>query len=244
MKRDDKEGSGFLIELSMRCIAIICTLLFASLSLYGCGTSGQAIIDTFRVAFPARGGDPGAFLSPEFAYLRLVNEGRVGYLARGAVEQSPDGAVEVWYSADREVLKIQNGRILAALGTSTEWRGVSNSSIPSWESVVQKGAQSWTRVRDVMPGYRLGVVDRLTVEHIPPPTRVSFIGMNLAELTWFSEIQQQSTTRRSDLDLPKSIYAVDLTQPQAPVVYSEQCLDIKLCISWQRWPVPTPSKAR
>lgn len=208
----------------------------------GCAGGGVAIVDTFRYALPRQSLDPGDRLNPTYPYLRVVTNGEIGYLARGAMDSSSNGITEVWYSADREVLKLSGGRITGVIGSSTEWRDVTLKDVPSWETVLAQGPQNWTRFRDVMPGYRMGVVDLLSVSIGPAPSNTNLIGLTTQSLTWFYEIQVPSSTMQEDLRLPVARYAVDLHAVNAPVIYAEQCLQKNLCISWQRWPVESSTQ--
>jgi len=95
------------------------------------------------------------------------------------------------------------------------------------------------RVRDVMPGYRSGVRDELTLRVVAPPKKSELRGVDANSLTWFEEkIRESSSSRLAGTatdSLPPARYAVDLTGTEPTVVYSEQCLRRDLCFTWQRW---------
>ena len=148
--------------------------------------------------------------------------------------------IEVYYSSAGEVVRLQKGRIVGALGLTTEWRSVSLTA-PAWGAVAASAQPaSFTRVRDVMPGYRSGVRDPLVLRVIPAPERTVLRGVDRNALTWFEErIQPTASSRllsasRSEI-LPAARYAVDLTGGTETVVYGEQCLAPDLCFTWQRW---------
>ena len=164
-------------------------------------------------------------LNPAFKYLLVTLKGKSFLMARGAIEPSKDGAIEVWYSGSREVLRIQNGRIISAAGTPIEWSGVRLSQHPAWDSVDRP--LKIERRRDVTPGYQVGLEDSLTVQPISQPTNSDFYGPIPRNLRWFIE---DSTGTAA---LPSSRYAVSADNE---VVYSEQCLSSSFCFSWQRWP--------
>ena len=202
----------------------------------GCATSTNAIVQTMQSALGRGRGIEEAKLNPDFRYLRVTIGGRVVLLALGYLDKHPQGTIEVWYSADREVVRLQNGRLVGAAGLTTEWRNVVLPDLPGWSALANGGAPlRWSRTRDVMPGYRYGLRDSLALQIIPPPPASALQGLDPKELTWFEE-------RLADEALPKTAlpaarYAVQLTGTEAIVVYGEQCLAPQTCFSWQRWPV-------
>lgn len=182
-------------------------------------------------------------LNPNFSYLRVVVGGRVVYLALGYEDSDPHGYAEVWYSAEREVLRFQNGRLIGATGLPVEWRSVSLPALPSW-SALSRAEQPfrWVRTRDVMPGYSFGVRDALVVRSISPPGQNELQGVDSKSLTWFEEQTGPETFTGCsgcfpDKSLPPARYAVDFRGGKDAVVYGEQCLAPDLCFTWQRWPV-------
>lgn len=191
----------------------------------------------------------GAKLNPDFRYLRVTIDGRVALLVLGYVDDDPGGPVQVWYSAEREVLRIQNGRIAGATGLTTEWRNVSLRDAPQWLQL--KGSETirhWTRVRDVMPGYRYGVVDLLSIRAVPAPSRSVLQNLKSDELAWFEEWIDPAAAKPAlgkEGQFAISRYAVEYRGSGDPeVVYGEQCLAPELCFTWQRWPaVPQPANS-
>lgn len=180
----------------------------------------------------------GANLNPDFRYLRVVVDGRVVFLALGNEDKDARGSIEVWYSAEREVLRFQDGRLVGAVGLNTEWRSVSLPVLPSWPALARaENPTRWTRIRDVMPGYRFGVQDALVLRRIAAPGKSEMQGLDSGTLTWFEEqAAADSSLRDSGKALPLARYAVDLRDGKELVVYGEQCLTAELCFSWQRWP--------
>ena len=181
-----------------------------------------------------------ARLNPNFRYLRVTIAGRVVLLALGNEDVDALGLVEVWYSAEREVLRLQNGRLVGATGLTTEWRSVLMPELPSW-SMLARGEKvyQWTRVRDVMPGYRFGVRDGMSVRVISAPRKSELQKVDAQGLTWFEE--RVDSIGGGEV-LPRALYAVDMRDGKEVVVYGEQCLDKDLCFSWQRWPVQGPPR--
>lgn len=187
-----------------------------------------------------------AKLNPNFRYLRVMIDGRLVLLALGYVDSHPQGPVEVWYSAEREVLRLQNGRIVGASGSPIEWRSVSLPELPSWDTLARAGQPlHWVRSRDVMPGYRFGVQDTLSLRVVSAPAKSSLLQIDPQRLIWFDEQMQPARIAGrawfggdsvDDLALPTARYAVDLREGKSIVVYGEQCLAPRLCLTWQRWP--------
>ena len=186
-------------------------------------------------------------LNPEIRYLRVTVSGRAALMALGYTENHPLGPIEVWYSAEREVLRFQNGRLVGAVGLTTEWREATLPAFPPWSALATATSPfRWTRVRDLMPGYRYGIKDMLSLRVISDPARGELRGLDPDSLTWFEERAELEPLARvsaffdnsiaGDLALPAARYAVDLRLGQGTVVYGEQCLSRTLCLTWQRWP--------
>ena len=185
-------------------------------------------------------------LDPRFAYLRVTRDGNVGLLWQGSTERNREGIVEVYYGSGGEVLRLQDGRLLGAAGLPTEWRKVDLLQAPAWSALAAAGAKpvAYQRVRDVMPGYRAGVRDDLTVRETEPPSRSALVGVEPASVRWFEERSGGDTigsrlSRLAGLEgaqaLPPARYAVAIQADKAAVIYAEQCLARDLCFTWQRW---------
>lgn len=231
-------------------IRAFAAVLFLIAALSGCSSTSNAILQTLPYAYGRNPSVDNARLNPNFRYLRVTIDGRVVLLALGNVDSDPQGPIEVWYSAEREVLRLQNGRIVGAVGLTTEWRNVTLLELPPWTAATHGDrAVRWTRVRDVMPGYRFGVRDELSLRAIEAPQRSALQGLDPRRLTWFEERDEPEASAwfsgilgdATESPLPPARYAVELQGDQATVVYGEQCLAAKLCFTWQRWPVPAQS---
>jgi hypothetical protein len=146
--------------------------------------------------------------------------------------------IEVYYSGSGEVVRLLDGRIVGALGLTTEWRRVSVAA-PAWgAAAASKQSAPFVRMRDVMPGYQTGVRDDLVLRVIAAPEGSALRGVDAKTLTWFEErLQARSRFPFAPAShaLPPARYAVDLAAAQESVVYGEQCLATDLCFTWQRW---------
>lgn len=181
-----------------------------------------------------------ATLNPAYQYLRVQVVGKpAALLVLGYVDTHPDGNIEVWYSADHEVIKTQHGRIVATAGLATDWVGVRFLPRPSAWSDQPSAALAFTRVRDEMPGYRYNQTDQLAQSRLngdlPPIKLPSSLPSSLAtRYVWISETQVGSATN----PLPAAWYALERIDGSWRVAYSYQCLAVDLCLNLQRWPLP------
>ena len=214
--------------------------------LAACTPGMNAAVESLQKAVQRDPGASRARLNPKFSYLRVTIDGRLAFLALGNVDRTVEGAAEVWYSASREVVRLQDGRVVGATGLKTEWRNVSVADAPSWLAAANAGMPlSWVRVRDVMPGYRYGVRDELVLRVIPAPARSNLFRVDPQSLVWFEErIEPEARGGRlasllpgatAEKPLPPARYAVDLRGGKEIVVYGEQCIAPDICFSWQRW---------
>lgn len=213
-------------------VAALLTLSACTSGMTAAVESLQEVVRTRRPVEPAK-------LDPNFEYLRVTRGSQVGLMWRGAVEPSPEGPVEVYYSGSGEVLRLRAGRLVGVWGVATEWRQVTDFA-PAWALVVKaREPVAFARVRDVMPGYRSGVRDELALRRVTAPERTTLRGVDPNALAWFEETMQARSAFRlpgtvSEI-LPPALYAVDVAGEHPVVVYSEQCLAPDFCFTWQRW---------
>src|SRR5450759_1576231 len=118
-------------------IRVCAALLLLVAVLSACSSGTNAILQTLPYAYGRNPSVDSARLNPNFRYLRVTIGGRVVLLALGYLDSHPQGPIEVWYSAEREVLRLQHGRLVGAVGLTTEWRDVSLPELPSWSAVVR-----------------------------------------------------------------------------------------------------------
>lgn len=177
-------------------------------------------------------------LNPRFRYLRVAANGTPALLVLGHVEQDTSGRpVEVWASGSREVLRLQNGRLVGVAGTPVEWRNVTlPPKLPAWQEIT--AARSYLRQRDEMPGYRIGLTERVRVQPMPAPGNSALVRLDPGTLRWYQETVEALEGAPSEgvpagRPLPPARYAV---QPAGLPVYGEQCVAANFCLSWQSWP--------
>ena len=212
-----------------------------SLVLAGC-SSGSLLSDVSRAFIKDQfgsGDDPvvGSTLNPSYRYLKVSVKGLApALLVLGYVDHDPQGDIEVWYSADHEVVKTQNGRIVGTSGLPMDWRSVRfTAAPPAWDSLTQ-ASSTLTRVRDEMPGYRYDIADQLTLSRVtgvPSTVLPASLPLDIAKrYQWVRE--SQSGARPG---LPDSWYALEKVGGKYQVAYSYQCLSKQLCLNLQRWPI-------
>lgn len=212
------------------------------LTVAGCSLlDANPVMETLRHVVPGGGDAERVKFDPGFRYLRVEAGDNVIFMASDIPSNDAAGTVDIWYSAGREVLRFRNGRLAAAVGLATEWRGVEVQGLPAWAEIASAAQPvRWTRIRDVMPGYRYGVHDALVLRRIPPPVDSKLKVIDPHSLIWFEErLDMQNMGADSHLheELPPARYALDTRNAGETVVYGEQCLSAEVCFSWQRWPV-------
>jgi hypothetical protein len=180
-------------------------------------------------------------LNPSFRYLKVDVTGRPSaFLVLGYIEPDSLGDIEVWYSANREVLKTQNGRLIGTAGLEIDWRHVSYPQPPAdWAWVLEKsaGQTQHERVRDVMPGYRMGIREQVLTRVTVPPAQV--IPESLPPGVIWVEEQVMAAGPTS---LPSAWFGVASVDGRSEVIASFQCLSATLCLRLQPWPVVVSTK--
>jgi hypothetical protein len=212
-----------------------------SVALAGC-SSGSLLSDVSRAFIKDQfgsGDDPvvSSTLNPSYRYLRVSVKGLASaLLVLGYVDHDPQGDIEVWYSAEHEVVKTQNGRIVGTSGLPMDWRSVRfTDAPPAWDSLTQ-ASSTLTRVRDEMPGYRYDIADQLTLSRmagVPSIVLPASLPLDIAKrYQWVRESQSGAQP-----GLPDSWYALEKVDGKSQVAYSYQCLSKQLCLNLQRWPI-------
>jgi len=179
-------------------------------------------------------------LNPTYRHLKVSLSGRNAFVTLGDIDKHPDGPIEVYYGGGGLVLRLQHGRLYGINGLSTEWRNVLIKDAPSWAVAAQKQQAEWLRIRDVMPGYRYGMREKIRLIAVPAPRSSPLEGSLPGALAWFEERVTESDLGSVRDHLPPARYAVSFANNQETVVYGEQCLEPELCLSWQLWTVSKP----
>lgn len=169
----------------------------------------------------------GQFL-PGYEYLLIDLPGRQAVMALGTrhTTATPDGEVtdEYWYSGNKEMLHLRNGRVQKLLGATTEWRDT-RSKPPAWASLQAGQAPTlWTRERDEMPHYRYSLQDRISTQALSqvPAVQAPVSGPSVR---WV----QDTVNAISPQGQPWAFTQYFALQNNR-VVFSEQCISPQLCL--------------
>ncbi len=205
--------------------------LFCLLGLTACGHTPVSLT-LFEVVGAGKSIDK-ITLNPNLSYLRVTVGGdRAVLMVLGYLETSPNGTIETWYSSEGEVLKLQNGRVVATKGLAVDWVATKYSSLHAWPDMVRRMSAEFGRQTDQMPGYRFGIDETISIASVRAPNNSNLVGVSADSLRWYEE-----TVRGTSHGLPSARYGLRLTPSGPVVVYGEQCLSNDFCISWQPWPV-------
>ena len=228
-----------LLALVRSCGALLCVV-----TLIGCANNSYSpAYDSLKTLIATDGGQATIPDKPDlrFGYLRVqVGSYPPGLLVLGYVDPHPAGEVEVWYSGNQEALRLQNGRVVGVTGALHDWQSVGLSPVPpNWTELGTQPAR-YERRRDVMPGYRYGVLEAMRVEALPglPATELlaSLPQEKAQTYRWFRESAEPLAGQPGNA-LPAAWFAWGRHRGVDTIVYSEQCLAPDFCLKLQRWPV-------
>lgn len=203
-------------------------------------------LDTARAMFPSIA--LRINYQPGVEYLQVSHGGHKAAMALGW--RKADGPVvhEYWYSGQREMLHLLDGRMFSVMGMTQELRTQvpANPAAPSWQAIAEAtqskasgGALVWSRTRDVQPGYRYGVVEYITSRQIKPTPaqQAQLTRLTLAAETamWFED---QVEGKAQDGQTWR--YTEQFAVANNRVVYSLQCVGPDLCLRLQPLGVMKP----
>lgn len=174
-------------------------------------------------------------LRPDFRYLRATIGSNEALIVLGYIDPVPIAGTEVWYSGTKQVVRLSQGRIVGTTGLEIDWPSVALSQVPTWREVIDNRGGQYQRRRDTMPSYVSGIRETVTIRPIAVPTDSRLVQVTPASLQWFEE-RSRSDGLPTD-PLPAARFALDASSTLVRVVYSEQCLSPRVCISLQAWPV-------
>ena len=212
-------------------------LVLATIALGACSLVGHTLVTrTLIDAIPGLGKNTDDIpLNPSLRCLRVTVRGRVALMVLGYVEPHPEGVIDTWYSREGELIRLQNGRVVATAGLETNWRMVKNFSLPAWKDMLAQQAGPkplvYPRERDEMPGYRYGIAESVSLYPVRAPSNAKLVGLPVQDLRWYEE-----TVLGQPDGLPSARFALHVKDGDPRVIYGEQCLSQNLCFSWQTWP--------
>ena len=222
--------------------------LAALLLLAGCAGGGSVMMQTTQLwvqqVLPGAADGLPQQLDPRFRYLRVeVPNLTPGIWVLAFVDPHARGEIEVWYSAQNQVIKLQNGRIVATHGLAVDWPAVRFAAAPpAWAQLAaDTGAAvaAFEREHDELPAYRYGVregVELRMLAQAPPLAGPGSLAADLAKrYAWFAETATPLGAPEGGVLTNWYAWGLHLGQPK--VVFSEQCLKPDFCLRLQRWPV-------
>jgi hypothetical protein len=214
------------------------------MTLSGCNSVPYAGLQTLAAAISGSPARPRTSI-PGVSFLRVANVGSDSFLVLGDADEGRAGPLQVWYSAGKQVLRLHQGRVAGTAGLTVDWTGVDWRGLPSSWAAVGSATVQYLRVRDVMPGHRVGVRERVTLARSAAPAQLALPGVAEPEWrrwVWFTEeatpLDADDRPLEGGLRLPPAVYAVDVGQPGEPVRYSRQCLAPDFCLVIQPWKQP------
>jgi len=222
-------GRMFVIKF-FRTTVCVCV----SLALAAC-QGFNPVVDTFANLMPKGAAD--SAYQPGLEYLQVSLDGRSSAMALGYRQTKGLDVHEHWYSGQREMLHLVNGRVVEVQGMTHELRKQSDK-VPNWHDLAEsKRPLVWSRSKDLMPGYRYGQVEYIISQWIEPTAQEVALVNQPAQ--WFIE-QVKSKTADGREWLYKEIYAVVNNQ----VIYSEQCVAPELCVTLRPLGMVKPGVAK
>lgn len=200
-----------------RCITASCVLPV----LVAC-QGANPVVDTFSSLLPK--GATGRMYQPGLEYLHITLDGRDAAMALGYRQVKGLDVHEHWYSGQREMLYLVNGRVVEVQGMTHEIRKQSDKA-PRWQDLAEsKRPLVWSRTKDLMPGYRYGQVEYIISQWVEPTPKEA--GLVNQPAQWFIE-QVKSKTFDGREWLYNETYAVVKNQ----VIYSQQCFSPEVCLT-------------
>ncbi len=193
------------------------------------------VVDTFATLM-FKGTADNAY-QPGLEYLQVSLDGRSSAMALGYRQNKGLDVHEHWYSGQREMLHLVNGRVVEVQGMTHELRKQSDK-MPNWHDLAEsKRPLVWSRSKDLMPGYRYGQVEYIISQWVEPtPKEVALVNQ---PAQWFIE-QVKSKTADGREWLYNETYAVVDNQ----VIYSEQCVAPELCLTLRPIGIVTPGMVK
>jgi hypothetical protein len=209
----------------MGAIGVVSLLIVFSLTLSGCAALNSPTLATTKKIFQSeKTSIQNAPRRPEFSYLKVIRGQRAALMVLGEIDAHPNGPIEVWFSAEREVLRIQNGRIVGTNGMSVNWLNV--KIIPQ--------ENGYTRILDQMPGYQIGQISTIIEEKVPAPPAFILRQLDslsvqvLPSLSWVKEYDPASP------QTPAAFIAFEHKDKTPLSRAGYQCLAKDFCLLWQR----------
>jgi len=245
--------------LRSRASAFILYVICASF-LLGCyGNKQMPILETFKlsIANPNTAIDQ-IPINPRFRYLKVDANGIPALLVLGYNDTHSQGQRGVWYSAFKEVVELQGGRLVSTEGLDVNWTQVLIQDAPPLSDILPKNELSskrarsklrYIRTRTVMPGYHVNIRETVIMEALDEmpsdvPKQLRDSARN-TDIRWVQEtVLVPPQSNNPSIKPLKAVYAID--SKTGEVVYGKQQLRPDYFVSWLSWPYPAnaTTKAR
>jgi hypothetical protein len=219
------------------------------------GDSSKVVYDTFKLGVSS----PNTLidqtpLNPNFRYLKVEANGQPALLVLGYVDTKNNTQHDVWYSAFKEAIEINRGRLANTEGLAVNWTGVRTIDAPALKDALVELKSSdkrvpkfrYTRIRTVMPGYQVNIRETVIMEallEVPRDAPAVFQDPKFnADIRWVQEtVLVPAQTNNPTIKPLRAIYALNTKTHE--VVYGKQDLTENFYISWLQWPYPAKSKS-
>jgi hypothetical protein len=243
------------------------TIGISCVFLQGCSSQSDAAWKTMQLGFRNEASlIEKAPLKNNLAYLRVNINGLDVLLVKGYQDPGSQGPIDVWYSNDGSVLRIQQGRYLGSVGFDQNWHEVSrndtlnlatflktelnpnfnhlpfNHQLSNIAKPLTKNAKKFfsTQSYVVMPSYLVMRDERIStvISSSAPESIPSSFNKYLLnkDVFWVSE-----TPQPSDIFKKKGAgfawYGFVKNNSGFAQVIGQQCLSKDFCITWTPWPI-------
>lgn len=212
---------------AIRSIFLVMFIAANILALSACTNLWKASLQTMQEPLATSLDVSRLTLDPNLSYLKLGVNGQEALLVLGYQTAEE----KIWFSSDRAIVKTKNGYLSGMQGFVTNWEVVSGPDLIKFPNLGLP--TSYSRVRNVMPGYQYEVRESVLVTPLlSAPSSVP------AELPgkpwrWFSEkVTSQYGGHKQVYDYP-GLIALDVSKKPYQVMYAQQCLKRDFCLSWQ-----------
>lgn len=242
-------------KINQNCLVLnIKTLLqvISVLILSGCaGSDSNVVYDTFKLGIS----NPNTIidetpLNPKYSYLKVDANGQPALLVLGYQDRKKNDLQNVWYSAFKEVIEINGGRLVSTAGLDVNWTKVVLYDAPSLsealltnQNVVSKRTPQlrYTRLRTTMPRYQVNIRETVVMKalnEVPDDApKVLRSPVNGVGIRWVEEIVLIPANNQNPSIKPlRAIYAIDIKTNE--VVFGKQYLTPEYYVSWLSWPYP------
>ena len=185
-------------------------------------------------------------------------------LVKGYVDSDSRGSIDVWYSSDGSVMRIQQGRYLGSVGFDQNWQEVSRNDAQNLTELLNPEA---TLLRNIainssiapiktikkyfstqsyigMPSYLVmrdervsAVVSDNSSTYLPNsiPNSLKKYLQN-KDLIWVSETPQPNSIFQKK-GTSFAWYGFVKNKDRFEQVIGQQCLSKEFCITWMPWPI-------